>query len=191
MSPYNKTGFFAIGVEGISKERNAGAIFRTAHAFDASFVFTVNPKMNVKAMYSADTSKTFNQVPYFEYETPDEIDVPKNCAIVGVELCDSAKQLPEFCHPIRCAYVFGPERGSLSPEMQEKCDYMIKIPTKFCINVSTAAAIVIYDRVQSLHSWNRRPLTPWGKGEAKPPHQSGGPIIRKNNPKRKNKGYDF
>ena len=71
--------------------------------------------------------KTFKSVPYYDYETPQEISVPKNCAIVGVELCDEAVALPEFCHPIRCAYIFGPERGSLSKETQEKCDYMVKI----------------------------------------------------------------
>ncbi|MGB1360834.1 MAG: TrmH family RNA methyltransferase [Alphaproteobacteria bacterium] len=189
MSVYKKTGFFAVGAEGISKERNAGAIFRTAHAFDADFVFTVNPEVNIKTMYQADTSKTFQHLPYYEYESADEINVPKNCAIVGVELCDKSVELPEFCHPMRAAYVFGPERGSLSSEMQEKCDYIVKIPTKFCINVSAAAAIIIYDRVQSLHKWRRRPLTPRGKLEEHPPHQSGGPIIRKN--RKKDVGYDF
>jgi len=34
-------GYFGIGVEGISKSMNAGALFRTAHAFRASFMFTV------------------------------------------------------------------------------------------------------------------------------------------------------
>ncbi len=35
-------GYFAIGVENISKEMNLGNLFRSAHAFGASFVFTVN-----------------------------------------------------------------------------------------------------------------------------------------------------
>jgi len=34
-------GYFGIGVEGISKPMNAGNLFRTAHAFGASFVFTI------------------------------------------------------------------------------------------------------------------------------------------------------
>ena len=34
-------GYFAIGVEGISKAMNVGSLFRTAHAFGAGFVFTV------------------------------------------------------------------------------------------------------------------------------------------------------
>ena len=35
-------GYFGIGVERVSKPMNVGNLFRTAHAFGASFVFTVN-----------------------------------------------------------------------------------------------------------------------------------------------------
>ena len=35
-------GYFGIGVEGISKTMNVGNLFRTAHAFGASFVFTID-----------------------------------------------------------------------------------------------------------------------------------------------------
>jgi tRNA G18 (ribose-2'-O)-methylase SpoU len=34
-------GYFAIGVEGISKAVNLGNLLRSAHAFGASFVFTI------------------------------------------------------------------------------------------------------------------------------------------------------
>ena len=36
-------GYFGIGVEGISKPMNVGAVLRTAHAFGAGFVFTIAP----------------------------------------------------------------------------------------------------------------------------------------------------
>ena len=41
MSENRIRGYFAVGVEGISKPMNVGAIMRTAHAFEASFVFTI------------------------------------------------------------------------------------------------------------------------------------------------------
>ncbi len=34
-------GYFGIGAEGISKAMNVGSLFRSAHAFGASFMFTV------------------------------------------------------------------------------------------------------------------------------------------------------
>ena len=36
-----RRGYFAIGVEGISKAVNLGNLLRSAHAFGASFVFTI------------------------------------------------------------------------------------------------------------------------------------------------------
>ena len=52
-----------------------------------------------------------------------------------------------FRHPLNAAYVFGPERGSLSPAMVARCDHVVRIPTRFCINLAVAGAIVMYDRM--------------------------------------------
>ena len=37
-------GYFGVGIEQSSKPMNAGNLFRTAHAFGASFLFTFNAK---------------------------------------------------------------------------------------------------------------------------------------------------
>ena len=58
-------GYFAIGAEGISKPMNLGALMRTAHAFGASFVFSVDAEHKVRDAYKADTSKSFEHVPYY------------------------------------------------------------------------------------------------------------------------------
>jgi tRNA G18 (ribose-2'-O)-methylase SpoU len=60
------------------------------------------------------------------------------------------------------AYVLGPERGDLSDEMSEKCTHIVRIPTKFCVNVQIAGAIVMYDRLTSLSSYIERPIMPGG-----------------------------
>ena len=41
-------GYFGVGLEQSSKPMNAGNLFRTAHAFGASFLFTVNASYSVK-----------------------------------------------------------------------------------------------------------------------------------------------
>ncbi|MEQ3744939.1 MAG: RNA methyltransferase [Henriciella sp.] len=155
-------GYFAIGAEGISKPMNLGALMRTANAFGASFVFSVNAEDRTKAAYKSDTSRTFKTVPYYQWESIDEIVLPRECQMVGIELTDDAVDLPEFKHPRMAAYVLGPERGNLSPEMQAKCAHIIKIPTNFCINVSLAGALVMYDRVRSMGGWRDRPIMPGG-----------------------------
>ncbi len=158
-------GYFAIGAEGISKPMNLGALMRTANAFGASFVFSVGAEPKLKVAYKADTSKTFESVPYYQWDAISDMALPKGCQLVGIELTDDAVELPEFRHPKAAAYVLGRERGDLSPEMLAKCDHVVKIPTKFCINVSLAGALVMYDRALSMGSFRDRPVMPGGPKE--------------------------
>ncbi len=95
-----------------------------------------------------------------------------------MELTDDAAELPSFRHPPRAAYVMGPERGALSPELTEQCEFVVKIPTRFCVNVGIAGAIVMYDRVINLGAFPRRPERPGGATEPLPEHVFGDPKIR-------------
>ena len=155
-------GYFAIGAEGISKPMNMGALMRTANAFGASFVFSVDAEHKVRDAYRADTSKTFEHVPYYQWDTVDDMALPKGCQLVGIELTDDAVMLPSFRHPQAAAYVLGRERGDLTEEMLSRCHHVVKIPTKFCINVSLAGALVMYDRHLSMGSYADRPIMPGG-----------------------------
>jgi len=151
-------GYFGIGVEGISKAYNLGAVLRTAHAFGASFAFTVNAHHNALEVRRTDTSRSDTHMPLYEWAEPEAVILPKNCPLVGIELTDTAIDLPSFRHPKTCAYILGPEMGSLSPEMQARCVHIVKIPTKFCINVSLAAALTLYDRTLCHGGYPERPV---------------------------------
>lgn len=149
-------GYFAIGAERMSKSLNLGNMMRSAHAFGASFTFTIG------AVYSAleaipDTSRSSLHVPHYDWKSLNDLALPTGCKLVGVELVDGAIELPRFLHPSRAAYVLGPEKGSLSPELLARCDVCIKIPMRFCVNVAMAGAIVMYDRMQSRATGPRLP----------------------------------
>ncbi|MCH9013589.1 MAG: RNA methyltransferase [Proteobacteria bacterium] len=172
-------GYFGIGIEGSSKPMNAGNLFRSANAFGASFVFTVGgatPRGEVKL---ADTSDTPGQVPFYDFEDAGALELPGRCVLVGVELLDEAIELPSFRHPRCAAYVLGPERGYLSDALTGRCEFVIKIPSRFCINVATAGAIVMYDRITSLGRFPGRPVVPGGPVEPLAPHVRGAPVRRK------------
>jgi tRNA C32,U32 (ribose-2'-O)-methylase TrmJ len=93
---------------------------------------------------------------------------------------DDAVDLPSFTHPARAAYVLGPERGSLSPELVERCDHVVKIPTKFCVNVGVAGAILMYDRLLTRGRHDPRPATTGGPVDTLAPHIHGHQVIRRN-----------
>ncbi len=142
-------GYFAIGAERISKPMNLGALMRSAHAFGASFFFTIQPAFNAQEAKLSDTSDAAKHLPLYTFDSVEELMLPRGCALVGVELTEDAVELPSFFHPQAAAYVLGPERGSLSPELQARCDHLVKIPTKFCVNVGVAGALIMYDRLLS------------------------------------------
>lgn len=155
-------GYFGIGVEGISKAHNLGAVLRTAHAFGASFAFTLGAHHKALDVKQTDTSRSYSHLPFYEWDSSDKLILPKGCQLVGIELTEASIDLPTFRHPLNCAYVLGPEMGSLSQDMQDKCAFIVKIPTKFCINVSLAAALTLYDRTLSFGGYPERPVRPGG-----------------------------
>lgn len=150
-------GYFAIGAERISKALNLGNLMRSAHAFGASFTFTIGATYHALEA-RADTSKGGWHLPHYNWASLEELRLPHGCRLVGIELDENAIDLPSFCHPLRAAYVLGPERGSLSSALLSRCDYVVRIPTAFSINVAMAGAIVMYDRVRMLGRFPERPV---------------------------------
>lgn len=171
-------GYFAIGVEGVSKAFNVGNLVRSAHAFGASFAFTIDARLDKRQLRVSDTSDAGGHLPLYHYPDLGSLELPQGCALVGVELLDCSIDLPSFRHPLRAAYVFGPERGNLSPELVERCEFVVKIPTRFCINVGVAGALVMYDRMISLGRFAERPVRVGGPTETVPEHVHGKQIYR-------------
>jgi tRNA G18 (ribose-2'-O)-methylase SpoU len=151
-------GYFGIGVEGVTKAMNVGTLFRTAHAFDASFVFTLRAQYNAREGASSDTSDTPRSVPTYHFADLDALRLPLGCRLVGIEIAPDAIELPSFRHPRQAAYVLGSEREGLSPELQAMCSYIIRIPMRFSINLGIAGALVMYDRLISLGRHAPRPV---------------------------------
>ena len=165
-------GYFGIGVEGISKPMNFGNLARSAHGFGASFIFTVAPAKAIGAPLS-DTTKSQDHLPWYSYDSASALVLPDDCRLVGVELTPDAVELPSFRHPSRAAYVLGPEGGSLSPEMLDRCEFTVKIPMDFCINVAMAGAVVMYDRMHSMGRFAERPIAAGAPVMDKPGHVHG------------------
>src|SRR5262252_2160328 len=154
-------GYFAVGVDGVSKAMNLGNLLRISHAFGASFFFTIAGRVKLADAMS-DTSDAAGHVPVYQFAAAGDLRLPQGCELVGVEITDDAVELPSFRHPLRAAYVFGSERLSLSQAMLERCAHVVKIPTRFSINVGMAGAIVLYDRLLTHGRFSERPLRPGG-----------------------------
>jgi tRNA(Leu) C34 or U34 (ribose-2'-O)-methylase TrmL len=168
-------GYFGIGVEGVSKSANVGALLRTAHAFGASFCFTVGAGWDSRAARQADTAATPSYVPLWRFRDAAGIALPQGCALVGVELLEEAVDLPSFRHPLNAAYVLGPERAGLSPALLACCRHVVRIPTRFALNLAVAGALVLYDRMLQHGRFAERPVGSIGQRAAQ---DDGDPVGR-------------
>jgi len=107
--------------------------------------------------------------------------LPEGCALIGVEIDKTAVELPSFRHPRRAAYVLGMERIGLTQTMIECCDYLVKIPTKFSLNLATAGGILMYDRMLTMRRFADRPVVTSGKAVKLDKHVFGTPITGRGN----------
>jgi tRNA G18 (ribose-2'-O)-methylase SpoU len=173
-------GYFAVGTDGLSKPMNLGNLLRIAHAFGASFFFTVAGRVKLADAMS-DTSDAAGHLPIYQFGAADELRLPQGCELVGVEITNDAVELPSFRHPLRAAYVFGSERLSLSEPVLARCRHVVKIPTRFSINVGMAGAIVMYDRMITLGRFAERPLRAGGPPQDAVPARAGWgtPVLRR------------
>lgn len=164
-------GYFGLGVEGISKSGNLGNLVRSAHAFGASFFFTIAAALDERTLQATDTSHAAGHIPFYKYPNLAAFTLPKECVLVGVELMPDSIELPRFRHPQCAAYVLGPELGSLSQALVARCAYTVKIPMRFCVNVGVAGALVMYDRLVSNGGFPPRPDKPGGDSTPLAPRQ--------------------
>ena len=172
-------GYFGIGIEGVSKPMNLGSLLRTAHAFGASFAFAIAASFPPRVVRHADTSDAADNLPLHLFDGVADFRLPEGCQLVGIELIDDAIPLPSFRHPRRAAYVLGAERASLSPALLERCAFVCRIPTRFCLNVGLAGALVMYDRMISLGRFAERPVRAGSLPAPLSGHVHGDPIWKK------------
>lgn len=138
-------GYFGIGVFHPKHEENIGTLWRSAHAFGASFIFTIGKRYKKQA---SDTTKANRHIPLFEYSSLEDFEnhKPYSCETICVELDDRAESLHNFQHPQRAVYLLGAEDYGLPVEYMNNKKIIYVPSAQFCLNVSTAGSIVLYDR---------------------------------------------
>ena len=147
-------GYFGIGIYKAKYDTNLGTLFRTAHNFDAAFCFTIQKAYKPQ---SSDTTCFSRHIPLYHYDSINHFfkHIPQDCCLIGVDnnippLANSMplRSLQTFNHPERAIYILGSEINGLPIEILEKCYAIIEIKDcKYCLNVATTGAIVMYDRI--------------------------------------------
>lgn len=141
-----KRGYFGIGVINGKCEANIGTLWRSANIMGAQFIFTIGKRYPKKQ--STDTMQTPRHIPLFEYETFDDFkkNIPRDCELIAIELDERSKPIEAMNHPERAVYLLGAEDKGIPQEVLKECRRIIQLPGEYCLNVSVAGSIVLYDR---------------------------------------------
>ncbi len=140
-------GYFGIGVEGVSKSANVGALLRTAHRRRVCFIVGAGSRTRGSRIAWPTPPTRWSTCRCGISPISTRLALPPRCVLVGVELLDTATDLPSFRHPLNAAYILGPERSGLSPAMLHRCQHVVRIPSRFALNLAVAGALVLYDRL--------------------------------------------
>jgi tRNA G18 (ribose-2'-O)-methylase SpoU len=145
----------SVAVVNYNREKNIGALFRTAEAFGAqNFMIIGNREIegkDVEDILRASSGGTYKHLPllYFKDEKEFYQYAKKRYTIACVEIGKKSidiREIKKYKEPI--VFVLGGEKEGISEYLYEKSDLCIRIPqfgTVSCLNTAVSGSIVLYD----------------------------------------------
>lgn len=147
-------GYSAVGLFDPANPFNVGAVLRAAFVYGAAMVVAAGRRYE-RPHLRCDTPRSWRHMPFIV--TDDILGVvPMGCTPIAVDMVPDAMPLPEFKHPERAFYIFGPEDGTLGPEITRRCHSSIFVQTRYCMNLAAAVNVVLYDRAMKRNEWPTR-----------------------------------
>lgn len=125
---------------------NVGGVMRAAGCYGADAVRYTGQRYARAAKFQADTKNAASRIPLLAVDSLTD-NVDEGTKIVCVELARGATALPEFIHPQRALYIFGPEDGSIGQDVLDQADAVVYVPTTGCMNLAATVNVVLYDRL--------------------------------------------
>ncbi len=140
----------------VSDPHNVGAILRSAAAFDASAVITLDRRAAAETgALAKSASGALDRISFVQTTNLSraiEVLQQNQFWVIGLE-ADGEKKLSEIDLKGRIAFVMGTEGEGLRRLVRENCDQVVRLPINAAsesLNVSNAAAIALYERVRQI-----------------------------------------
>lgn len=122
---------------------NANAVYYTGHRYDNAIKWSKASKASLTKMNTQDEGKNVPLVHVDDFPSVLEPDMK----IVCVDLVVGAVPLPEFVHPEKAIYIFGPESGTVLQTDIDRADAVVYVPTSGCMNLAASVNVLLYDRM--------------------------------------------
>ena len=138
--------YVIIGLCAPKSPTNVGAIMRAAGCYQANEVRFTGERFERANKFHTDTKDMQSKIPLKKF-TDLSAELSNDVQLICVELVEGATPLPEFIHPAKAMYVFGPEDGSIAQDLINKADSVVYIPTIGCMNLAATVNVLLYDRL--------------------------------------------
>jgi len=135
-----------IGLCNPKSPSNVGAVMRAAGCYGVDAVHYSGERFARSAKYHTDTKNITGKIP-LTHNGNLATEQPEGMCIVCVELAEGATPLPEFTHPDKALYIFGPEDGSIPQDILNYAHHVVYVPTIGCMNLAATVNVLLYDRL--------------------------------------------
>ncbi|WP_421167386.1 RNA methyltransferase [Aeromonas dhakensis] len=142
----DETAYCCIGLVNPKSPENVGAVMRAAGCYGADEVYYTGTRFELARRFVTDTKQMVEQIPLLGVDDLMAM-VPDSCTPVLVDLIEGATSLPDYVHPARAFYIFGPEDGTLEPARFKAVKEVIYVPTRGCMNLAASVNVILYDRL--------------------------------------------
>jgi tRNA(Leu) C34 or U34 (ribose-2'-O)-methylase TrmL len=135
-----------IGLSNPKSPTNVGAVMRAAGCYSVNKVIYTGTRYDRALKLNTDTKKITNVIPLNQQNDLLE-NKAEDVQVICVDLVEGAIPLPNFKHPEKALYLFGPEDGTLSQQLINQADSVVYIPTVGCMNLAATVNVLLYDRL--------------------------------------------
>lgn len=140
-----------IGLVNPKSPTNVGGIMRAAGCYRADEVRYTGKRYPLAAknrgeQYNTDTKRASLSIPLIGVDCLLE-GLDEDMQVICVDLVEGAIPLPQFSHPSKAIYLFGPEDGTIDQALIDRADAVVYVPTVGCMNLASSVNVLLYDRL--------------------------------------------
>lgn len=139
-----------VGLINPKSPENVHSVMRAAGNFQVDRVFYTGRRYPLALLRNPKIPdmrrRVGKTIPLIETSCMLEI-VTTDMQVVCVEFVENAIALPEYRHPGKALYLFGPEDGTISQAIIDKADAVVYVPTIGCMNLAATVNVLLYDRL--------------------------------------------
>lgn len=135
-----------IGLSNPKSATNVGAVMRAAGCYAVDNVIYTGTRYDRAVKMNTDTKKVTSVIPLNaqQHLLDNKAD---DVQVICVDLVEGAIPLPNFTHPEKALYLFGPEDGTLDQKLINQADAVVYVPTIGCMNLAATVNVLLYDRL--------------------------------------------